>query len=79
VAGLIFLLAWAYRLRTLRRVTFKLSSFKFLSLTLRAARLAPFDSLHFRLIAHPLGTTMAWSFAVQFRGGHTVKSARLLN
>jgi hypothetical protein len=39
VARLIFLLAWAYRLRTLRRVTSKLSSFKFLALVLCAARL----------------------------------------
>jgi hypothetical protein len=79
VARLIFLLAWAHRLRTLRRVTSKLCSSKFLPWCLGPPGFGPFGLPHFRLIAHPLGTTMAWSFAVQFRGGHTVKFARLLN
>jgi hypothetical protein len=68
VARLIFLLALAYRLCALRRVAFRLPSVKFLAFLLWAARLVTVRLMTFRLIAHPPGTTMAWSFAVQFRG-----------
>jgi hypothetical protein len=35
----------------------------------------PFGLWQFRLIAHPPGTTMAWSFAFNFAAEHTVKFA----
>jgi hypothetical protein len=56
-------------------LTFGLSTFKFLAFVLWTARLSPFGFLHFRLIAHPPGTAMAWSFAFNFAAEHTVKFA----